>query len=175
MRCSIPQYSDSDLVRSGNSGRWFHLWCLPTLWVVPVCSLWVIVWLNNLCGDATGDLLIAGFVGLWLAEVLGHVLGPHTSAIVAVFAQCIGGVLVMGMVGLFQDFLHVPKRIVVLYVITPLLTFTGLAILQGYLDAREFLVRLLLLHFCLALYAISLSSCVLYLILYVGRKLMRRT
>jgi hypothetical protein len=166
----------ADLPEARAVSRWFHVWCLPTVWVIPIGILWCNAWCQGLYGDATGDILVAGFAGLWLAELLGQLLGlhKHIPQIVCVLAQCFGGMLAMGMVGAFQDFIHVPRRIVWFYLIAPLLTFVGLAILQGYLDEQRFLLRLFLLHFCIDLYAVSLLSCPLYLTLYARRKLLRR-
>jgi len=163
---------DSDKVVRSSGARWFHLWCLPVLWMIPLASFLAIVWLCNLRGDAAMASAIAALPGLWLTGMFGL----HPSEIVAVSTDCVGGVLVMGVVGLFQDMLHVPKRIVILYVAVPLVSFTCLHVLQGAsIGERVFTtyLQLLLVHFCAGLYILAGLSCVVYLFLFVGRKLTR--
>ncbi len=151
--------------------RWFHAYWLPSMWLAAILVLWCNAWLGNWHGDRMLYVFIAGLAGLW-ADML---LPPTTPSFLWFVMQCIGGVPVMALLGVFQDALHVPRRVVLLYLMAPCLSFIGLAILQGGFDAPEFLVRLFLVHFCIDLYIVSLGSCALYLILFVGRKSVRRT
>ncbi len=148
----------------------FHVWCLPAVWLIPVGILWGISSVMSLRGDANTAATIAGIGGLWLADALGghHGILPNGVAV------CIGAVLSMAVVGLLQDLLRVPRRIIVLYDAVPLVSFTCLHVLLGRsVGEREVLtyVRWLLLHFSGALYVIPPLSCTLYLVFLVARKL----
>ncbi len=160
---STESLSGTNCSKSNAGKRRFHLWLLPSAWLVAIIGLWCNIWLRDLHGDRTMPVLIAGFAGLWLGEFFGLLPFP--------FVQCLGGVLVMGAVGLFQDFLGVPKRIVIFYAIVPIVSFSGLAILQGTIGNPKFLFELVLLHFCIDLYAIAFLSCIVYLLLHIGRRL----
>jgi hypothetical protein len=161
--------------QSGSVMRLFHFWCLPVLWWAPVLVLWFIVWVTNQHGDSNMVLLFAGFPGIWLAGLISPSLSG-VSMFLDALAQCFGGLLVMGMIGLFQDMLHVPKRIVVFYVMAALVSFTSLHILLGMRASDLKLsgyLQLMLMDFCIGLYIFAPASCIVYLFPFIGRKLAR--
>jgi hypothetical protein len=156
------------------TGRWFHVWCLPVLWLVPVAGLWCVVVLRNQHGDANLLAALASLPGLWLIELIPQRRGNLPDALGA----CIGGMLPMSVVGLFQDLLHVPRRIVLVYIALPIVSFGGLHILWGlFPNAGESIVylQLFLFHSCMGLYLLSVGSCIVYFLRFVCRAFARVT
>lgn len=154
---------------SPRTGGFFHVWCLPGVWLIPVVVLLGIDFATNARGDAKGFSTLAGFAGWWLAAELPNRHGDAEAAL----ALCGGGMIVMGLVGLFQDLLGVPRKIVLVYIAVPVGSFICLHILPrlfGNVGGPLVHLQLLLLHFCGALYVLSVGSCVVYVLLFIGRK-----
>jgi len=143
-------------VKCGSDLRWFHLWCLPAMWLVTTATLWCIVWLQGLHGERTWIAALAGWAELCLVLRLGLPFPAVT--------QWIVGVLLLGAIGLFQDRLHVSKRIVILYVAAPLASSLFLAIQQEAFDIRKLFGSWFLVHFAVDLHILAALSCLCALI-----------
>lgn len=147
---------------------WFHLWCLPVIWLLAVSLLWGIA-MTGAHADAGMLAAVASLAGQWLAY-----LHPEWHrGLAAALASCVGGMLVMGSVGLFQDLLRVPKQIVLIYFVTAPVLFIFFTMLLGVPHEGGLLVLFewFLVHFCGGLYVLSVGSCLMYLLLSVRRKL----
>jgi hypothetical protein len=181
-RMASPTPQDSqNVVWPSRPARWFHLWCLPALWLAAMGFLWADMVIRNLHGESSTSVVIAGIAGLWLTDLCG--LAPGLA--LTLLSQGVGGVMVLALVGFFQDLLGVPRKIVVLYLSTAIVSFASFVVLMfGRIDAGGPLPNLLayvhwfVMIFCIGLYALAGLSCVIYLVLFLGCKLLthiRRT
>jgi hypothetical protein len=105
---------------------WFYVWCLPILWTFPVATLWSMTILES---DPHFGIVIAlaEWPVLWLVDPFLLSLGSpwSSSNVVAAVATCVIGTGAMGMVGLVQDLLQVPRprRTAAVYLIAVLASF----------------------------------------------------
>ena len=151
--------------------RWFHVWCLPIMWLAPVAFLITTISARRLNGESAWfAVTIVSTPGLWLSNQLGSHMGT--------LAACIGNVVLLALIGLFQDILHVPKRILIVYLVVPMISFICVHILGGAFlltPAPLAYLQLMLLHFCGGLYVFSLASCFIYLLVLVKNLFNRRS
>jgi len=101
--------------------RWFYVWCLPTLWVLPVATVWS---MSIFEGGSHYGIVMALTVWpvLRLANRLG---GPYSNNLDQAVVACTLGCLAVGLMGILQDLLRVPspKRIVAFSLIAMLAAF----------------------------------------------------
>jgi hypothetical protein len=98
------------------------------LWVFPVATVWSAAVFSHQPGDSNGVVIaMAVFPVLWLVESFIQVFGlPRISGeVVQAVVVCISGIVVLGVVGVFQDLLRVPRPrwIVAVYLIATLASF----------------------------------------------------
>ena len=136
---------------------WFHVWCLPLIWLAAVSILYWLLW-NK--GEAGMLILYAGIAGTWALEMFPFI--P--------FAQLFGGVLVMGLLGLFQDLLRVRWWVCLAY-------FAGTVVTQAYYSLHHMeptraeitSVVFFLDILCNNLYFIAPASCVIAALVHIVR------
>lgn len=148
------------------SARWFYVWCLPTVWVFPIATLWSMTILES---DPHYGILIAlaEWPVLWLA---GKVLDISSSNLDAAVAACVFGIAVMGPVGFFQDLLHVPhpKPIAAVYLIALLAAFFSVPFVlwpfgvPGFLEAMVGTLIFALVAFCNLVFVFGVGSIAVY-------------
>lgn len=134
----------------------FHIFVLPSLWLVDIVLLAVAYW------DTEGELapFFVGWVGGWLA-LIG---GSTGSYILALVFNCIGGVLMMALIGFFQDVLRVPKWVCVFYLV-------GAVVVAVYLSGVAHIFgRTILVSFGINIYVVSFLTCAIALGWRIGRK-----
>ncbi len=98
------------------------------LLVLPVATVWVVAISSHQPGDSNGIVIaIAILPVLWLVESFIDVwrLPIISSELVDAAIMCISGMILLGVVGLIQDLLRVPKPrpIVAIYLIATLVSF----------------------------------------------------
>ncbi len=130
----------------------FHVFVLPALWLVDIVWLTIIFWGT----EGSYAPLILGCVGFWL----GFIGASTGSDILALVFNCIGGVLVMALIGFFQDVFRIPKWVVALY---PALAVVVLlyAAIYGTGDHGSYgeYVRGVVVCLCPSIYVVSFLSC----------------
>jgi tellurite resistance protein TehA-like permease len=134
------------------------MWLLPAIWLI--CIIALDVSLLGMTGDRRMVIVIAGFAGLWLTSLSGHASPPIVDSVLL----GTGGVLVMALVGFFQDALRVPRRVCLFY---PTMAVAALIVLAG---IDDLLGPNLFVYMCMSLYLVSTASC----LVCVGRSFIFR-
>lgn len=127
--------------------RYWHIVALPTIWVVVMVSLWVAVW-----PEGAMAAVVAGMPGHFLPALLG------LEGIGMIWAQLLGGVIVMVAVGSLQDYLRVPPKWAWAYLAG------GIMGVLLWLAGMGRLLANVLYWGCIGLYAISVLLCCISLI-----------
>lgn len=133
--------------------RLWYTVALPAMWLGAMVSMWHLAW--GVRESSMGPML-AGLAGHWLPVVLG------SEGTAFVKAQCIGGVLVMAVVGLLQDYLRVPPVWAWGYlagVATGSLLWLLASILQHPGPGLVHLWAAMLFCGCIGLYVVSVILC----------------
>jgi hypothetical protein len=137
---SILPYSQSQI----KPMRLRYTIALPSIWLALMASLWYVSWGS----EAVMGPMTVGLPGLWLPIAL-HV---WESALQLAVTQCVGGIIVMGLLGLLEDYLRVHPAWMWSYLIG---LACGIASL-GHLPMRVALdVGFLCIWTCVGLYAVS--------------------
>jgi hypothetical protein len=142
------------------------------MWVLPVATVWSMTILES---DANFGIVIAfaEWPVLWLVDPFMRSLESpwRSSNLVAAIATCIIGIGVMGVMGLFQDLLHIPgpRRIVAVYLIALLASFLfipyifWLFSISGLLAVMLTALAAILVVFCNLVFVFGLGSIVAYI------------
>jgi hypothetical protein len=146
--------------------KWFHVWCLPLIWALPVSILYCLLW-NK--GEAGMAAMFAGAAGLWAPGLL------HAEGIAFVIVQLAAGAIVMACVGFLQDLLRLRWWIYLLYGVGTVAAWYHQTLTHSEPTRTEITsVVFFLCLFCFTLYFIAPASCVVGALVHVVRAVRAR-
>lgn len=163
-----PSPSSADQPANPCKTRWFYVWWLPVLWVLPLATLWSMIILVEPGSHFGIVIAFAEWPVLWLEDALMKSLGPPwmSSNLVAAVLSCLIGAGIAGVAGFLQDLLHVPRprRVIATYLVILLAIFLlvpyacrsfGIA---GSLAGMLTLLTMVLVVFCNLVFLFSVGS-----------------
>lgn len=163
-----PFPSSADRFANPSKTRWFYVWWLPVLWVLPLATLWSMIVLAEPGSHFGIVIALAAWPVLWFVDALMESLGPPwmSSNLVAAVASCLIGAGIAGVAGLLQDLLHVPRprRTIAIYLVVVLALvflvpyggwFLGVA---GFLAVILTLLTMVLVVFCNLVFLLSVGT-----------------